>query len=241
MQAEIEKAMGGSIGTVAVAMRQHEALGYANTAADVYRLAQYPQQTELEKSIALMSGSAVNALGQLDRAGLDTAMGSYHHPTVKDMFEQMERERLERTITDSAKRETFIEFTPPPYFDHQAAENRRLDREREHRLETERQAVFVRLEAEQEFAARNKAAAPESTTQTAKPVQRSAAQDAAILATLKAMDVDPLAVPKNPPGKPGTKAKVRTALEGDALFTGATVFDKAWERLTTRGEIVISA
>ena len=238
---DMEKLIGGSFSAAAQAISQHEALGYVNTVADAYRQGEYIKQTELEKSIAMVSGSIGGSMGLLDRAGCDTTLGSYHHPTAKDMFEQMERERLEETITDSANRETFIEFTPPPYFDHQAAENRRLDREREHRLETERQAVFVRLEAEQEFAARNKAAAPEATTQKAKPVQRSAAQDAAILATLKAMDVDPLAVPKNPPGKPGTKAKVRTALEGDALFTGATVFDKAWERLTTRGEIVISA
>jgi hypothetical protein len=241
VKAKIERAMGGSIGTVAEAMRQHEALGYANTAADAYRLAQFPQQTELEKITAMVSGGIADSTGRVGRTSLDAALGLYHQPTAKEMFEQMELERMEKAIADDAHRETVIEFTPPPIYDYQAAENRRLARERAHRLETERQALFVRLEAEQEFAARNQAAATETTTQTAKPVQRSAAQDAAILATLKAMGVDPLAVPKNPPGKPGTKAKVRTALEGDALFTGATVFDKAWGRLSTRGEIVISA
>ena len=116
-----------------------------------------------------------------------------------------------------------------------------LDREREHRLETERQAVFVRLEAEQEFANRKQAAIPATAAPEAKPVQRSAAQDAAILAMLQTMGIDPLAVPKNSPGKPGTKAEVRTALDSNPLFTGTTVFDKAWERLTSRGEIVIRA
>lgn len=89
----------------------------------------------------------------------------------------------------------------------------------------------------------DKKALPVSTmsAQTAKPVQRSTAQDAAILAALQAMGVDSLAVPKNSPGKPGTKAKVRSALNGNPLFTGTTVFDKAWERLTHRKEIVISA
>lgn len=55
------------------------------------------------------------------------------------------------------------------------------------------------------------------------------------------MGIDPLAVPKNSPGKAGTKAEVRTALDSNPLFTGTTVFDKAWERLTNRGEIVIRA
>lgn len=82
---------------------------------------------------------------------------------------------------------------------------------------------------------------PATAVPVAKPVQRSAAQDAAVLAALKAMGIDPLAVPKNEAGKAGTKAEVRAALASNALFTGTTVFDKAWERLSTRGEIVISA
>ncbi|APW46544.1 hypothetical protein [Rhodoferax antarcticus] len=82
---------------------------------------------------------------------------------------------------------------------------------------------------------------PATAVPVAKPVQRSAAQDAAVLAALKAMGIDPLAVPKNEAGKAGTKAKVRAAIASNALFTGTTVFDKAWERLSTRGEIVISA
>jgi hypothetical protein len=82
---------------------------------------------------------------------------------------------------------------------------------------------------------------PATAAPAAKPVQRSAAQDAAVLAALKAMDIDPLAVPKNEVGKAGTKAEVRAALASNALFTGTTVFDKAWERLSSRGEIVISA
>lgn len=80
-----------------------------------------------------------------------------------------------------------------------------------------------------------------TTAPSVKPVQRSAAQDAAILATLQTLNVDPLAVPKNSPGKPGTKAKVRAELRGNPLFTGTTIFDRTWERLTSRGEIVIRA
>jgi hypothetical protein len=80
---------------------------------------------------------------------------------------------------------------------------------------------------------------PATTAPAVKPVQRSAAQDAAILAALQSMSIDPLAISKNLPGKPGTKAKVRAALDNNPLFTGTTVFDRAWERLTKRREIVI--
>lgn len=71
------------------------------------------------------------------------------------------------------------------------------------------------------------------------PVQRTAAQDAAILSTLAALNINPLLIPKNKAGKAGTKKRVRTALEGNLLFVGSTVFDKAWERLSARGDIVI--
>ena len=48
---------------------------------------------------------------------------------------------------------------------------------------------------------------------------------------------DPLKLPKNEPGKPGIKAKVRKALKSNPIFTGATVFEKAWERLRNGNEI----
>ena len=72
-----------------------------------------------------------------------------------------------------------------------------------------------------------------------KPLQRTAAQDAAILGEIEKQGYDPLALPKNPPGKPGAKAAIRTALSENSLFTGGTVFDKAWERLTARADIAI--
>lgn len=73
----------------------------------------------------------------------------------------------------------------------------------------------------------------------AKPLQRTAAQDAAILCEIKKLGHDPMALPKNPDGKPGVKAAVRTALLSHSLFKGSTVFDKAWERLTARADIAI--
>ena len=139
--------MGANFTTVAEAMRQHEALGYATTAADAYRQAQYPQQTELEKTIALMSGSVSTAMGHFDRASADTALGLYHHPTSREMFEQIERERLEKSLVEMERHERIIEFTPPPFYDHQAAINRQRESDREHAIETARLAEIARLEA----------------------------------------------------------------------------------------------
>ena len=73
----------------------------------------------------------------------------------------------------------------------------------------------------------------------AKPLQRTTAQDSAILCEIEKQGYDPLALPKNPPGKSGVKADIRAALSQNSLFTGATVFNKAWERLTARGDIAI--
>ena len=70
-----------------------------------------------------------------------------------------------------------------------------------------------------------------------KPIQRSAAQDAAILAAIRHAKHDPLALPVNERGKPGIKAAVRDSLAGNALFVGRTVFEKAWGRLRQRGDI----
>ena len=72
-----------------------------------------------------------------------------------------------------------------------------------------------------------------------KPLQRSAAQDAAILDEIKKQGYNPTALPKNDPGKSGIKAAVRQALSKKKLFSGTTVFDKAWERLTKCMDIVI--
>ena len=73
----------------------------------------------------------------------------------------------------------------------------------------------------------------------AMPLQRTAAQDAAILCEIKKLGHDPMALPKNPDGKPGVKAAVRAALLSHSLFIGSTVFDKAWVRLTARADIAI--
>ena len=71
----------------------------------------------------------------------------------------------------------------------------------------------------------------------AKPLQRNQAQSEAILHELKKQGYDPLALPKNPPGKPGVKAAVRKAIDGRGIFTGKTVFSKSWEHMRTAGEI----
>lgn len=74
-----------------------------------------------------------------------------------------------------------------------------------------------------------------------RPLQRTAAQDNAIICEIKKQGYDPLALPKNPTGKPGVKAIIRTALSGNKLFgsPNSTIFNKAWERLAARADIVI--
>ncbi len=71
---------------------------------------------------------------------------------------------------------------------------------------------------------------------TAKPLQRTTAQDLAILTAIKQAGHDPLMLPINKPGKPGVKAVIREALKGNVLFVG-TVFKRAWERLRSAGDI----
>jgi hypothetical protein len=68
------------------------------------------------------------------------------------------------------------------------------------------------------------------------PVQRATAQNAAILEAIKTMDYEAKSLPKYVPGKSGVKALIRAAVATNVLFQGR-VFDKAWERLRSSGEI----
>jgi len=73
-----------------------------------------------------------------------------------------------------------------------------------------------------------------------KPVQRGAAQDAAILYAIRAAGLDATALPKNQPGKPGTKAAIRAALKSNKLFgesENTRIFNKVWERLRANCDI----
>jgi hypothetical protein len=62
------------------------------------------------------------------------------------------------------RHERIIEFTPPPIYDYQAGENRRLDREREHRLETARLEEITRQEVREEYEARKQTTSPTPAT-----------------------------------------------------------------------------
>lgn len=80
---------------------------------------------------------------------------------------------------------------------------------------------------------------PVENAEKHKPLNAQSAQEATILDCIKQLGHDPLNLPKNPKGKPGVKAAVKLALRNDRLFTGTTVFEKAWERLAAQKEIVI--
>jgi len=78
--------------------------------------------------------------------------------------------------------------------------------------------------------------APEQSLPPA-PLQRRQAQDAAVLAQIKALNLDPQRLPKYQPGKRGVKADVRDSLKTNKLFSGGTTFNKCWERMTQFGDI----
>jgi hypothetical protein len=63
------------------------------------------------------------------------------------------------------------------------------------------------------------------------------AQEQQILDALKAAGHQPKLLPKAPPGKAGVKAQIRAALGTRGEWGKTTVFDKAWERLRSSGEI----
>jgi hypothetical protein len=75
------------------------------------------------------------------------------------------------------------------------------------------------------------------------PLQRSAAQEKIILATLRDLGYSPSALPKRPPGKAGPKYEAWAVINGARLSDGHAeihtrgIFDKAWERLRNDGEI----
>jgi len=73
-----------------------------------------------------------------------------------------------------------------------------------------------------------------------KPVQRSAAQDAAILDEIKNQGLIPTSLPKRIAGKLGVKATIKAALGKTGIWVGPTVFNKAWEHLRSNGDIAES-
>lgn len=146
-RAGIEKALGSSMGTV----------------ADAYRLAQYPQQAELEKIKAMVGGSVADSLGQLDRAGLDAAMGRFNEPTVGEMFALREKELLEKAMAPPEPSERIFEFTPAPFYDHQAAIDRQRASDRRHAIETAVLAEKAVLKVRDEHEAQKQAATPPQT------------------------------------------------------------------------------
>lgn len=72
-----------------------------------------------------------------------------------------------------------------------------------------------------------------------KHVYRQREQAELILREIVAVGLNPLELPANRPGKPGTRKQIRERLEGrHQLFPrGTTIFKKAWEDLQAQGEI----
>ena len=74
-----------------------------------------------------------------------------------------------------------------------------------------------------------------------KPVQRSSFQETAILEKILGRGLDPKLLPKNKPGKSGVKSQIKSDLGNKNEWSGKTVFNKAWERLSSDGRICYSS
>jgi hypothetical protein len=101
--------------------------------------------------------------------------------------------------------------------------------------------VRVSTGALQEIATAVKAA--EASTAGVKPVPRAVAQDATILKEIESLGISPTSLPPPVAGKMGVKGLVAEALlsREKRLFGSKRVFDHAWQRLRTRGEVANAA
>ncbi len=235
--------------------KQHSTLGHVRLSLDTLRM------DEEQRSLKALAGgtSIADAVRQIGESQLANAAGLSVSTSAADAYKQLgisdslataakqfldaesAVEQVRRAAGYAEPRE--IEVPLMPLYDPMEADRRHRARKREEDIETARLAEIARLQARDEYEAAKLMAATEAESVARSdqptPVQRTAAQDAAILSTLAALNINPLAIPKNKAGKAGTKKMVRTALEGNLLFVGSTVFEKAWERLSARGDIVI--
>ena len=235
--------------------KQHSTLGHLRLSLDTLRM------DEEQRSLKALAGgtSIADAVRQIGESQLANADGLSVSTSAADAYKQLgisdslataakqfldaesAVEQVRRAAGYAEPRE--IEVPLMPLYDPMEADRRHRARKREEDIETARLAEIARLQARDEYEAAKLMAATEAESVARSdqptPVQRTAAQDAAILSTLAALNINPLAIPKNKAGKAGTKKRVRTALEGNLLFVGSTVFEKAWERLSARGDIVI--
>ena len=73
------------------------------------------------------------------------------------------------------------------------------------------------------------------------PLSRHRAQEKSLIVALVGLHFNPMALPRNTPGKGGVKASVRAKVGSKGIWTGATVFDKAWERMFRQGYLSVVA
>ncbi|MDD2730241.1 hypothetical protein [Malikia sp.] len=83
-------------------------------------------------------------------------------------------------------------------------------------------------------------ASPVANQAHVEPVSRFEAQEAEILAAIRAAGRDPLSLPERQAGKPGIKSEIRGRLVGNSknFPKNGSQFDKAWIRLRASDQIV---
>ena len=77
-----------------------------------------------------------------------------------------------------------------------------------------------------------------NVTDDPKPRLKMRNQEEAILEAIRKFGYNPQKLPKNDEGKSGIKAKVSNELKASPFFDAKTAFNKAWERLRSRKEII---
>jgi hypothetical protein len=83
----------------------------------------------------------------------------------------------------------------------------------------------------------NTGAPSNSAVPTTRPVQRSAAQQAAILDAIAKLGLDPMSLPRARPGTPGVRSKVCAALGVPCSLFTVSAFKHAWEAAQREGAI----
>lgn len=67
--------------------------------------------------------------------------------------------------------------------------------------------------------------------------KRQIQQEEEIIDAIKALGYDPLMLPKNTPGQSGVKKEVKAKLGTKGIWAGSSVFNRAWERVSSKNMI----
>lgn len=73
-----------------------------------------------------------------------------------------------------------------------------------------------------------------TTSKQPLPIKRQIEQEDEIIETLKDLGYDPRKLPKYTPGRSDVKRDVKVKIGTKGIWVGSSVFDKAWDRLSSK-------